>query len=166
MKKLTIKRAQQIVSDDVDLTAYLRKYIQSYLYWLYIQNNKFEKRLSSEELTNFFFNEIEHPIWFIYLLQTNTFKICTEVNNYISRYKKKAELMEPEISIIPKHTEIAYTSIGWPVFPKATLMQKEQVLKELQGFSFTIPESMTQIDAILIHKISQYNKKRGVVHVK
>jgi len=86
----------------------LREYLQSFLKWLYNQNDEFATTLNDEEITNYLLNELNHPVWFKYLLKNEPFHLIVEANQYISEYKTHADCLRSSIKIKPKK-ELAYT---------------------------------------------------------
>lgn len=146
---------------NIDIKSYLIKYIQSYLKWLSFQNPSFFKSLSSVEISNYFMEEIQAPIWFLFLLETNTFKIMTEVNHYISRYKNNVEIMAYELPIIPKSSSTIFSDIPLPNLANADFNQKEYVQQTCSGFSFDDYQDITYIDYVLCGKIAEFNLRKG-----
>lgn len=145
---------------DIDIKSYIIKFIQSYLVWIHTQNPKFVKYLTNEELSNYLVNNIELPIWFQYLLKTNTFKILIEVNNYISKYKKDTELMESELPIIAIDKDIDYTNLSYPVLPKLSSSQRI-FIKNICDAYHLIQYEATYVDYELCKQIKQMNLQTG-----
>ncbi len=140
----------------IDLKTYFKKYIQSYLRWLYEQNSDFAANLTTQELTNFFFNKLEHPLWFQLYLSLVSFRIITETDNYIEKYKTNASKMLVDIPIVLKE-KITYLS---PVtidvtYKKASDEDITDIQPIISTFKLKKPEKITEVDVALVNKLRQ-----------
>lgn len=145
----------------INIKTYTKKYFQSYLAWLYEQNTEFAVYLHAEELTNFFVQEIQHPLWFQLFLQYEPLAMLAEINQYMERYKQEAHLMKQELPILLQNP-IEGT------LPTACLKYKEANLKDAQYASHValqehlqVPASITEVDVLLLRELS----KGGNTHV-
>lgn len=64
----------------------LKEYIQSYVNWLYAQNEDFSNTLTHEEIVNYFLNELRHPLWFRLFLKADSFNLIVRVDLEIRKY--------------------------------------------------------------------------------
>jgi len=145
----------------LDIKTFFKKYIQSYLRWIYEQNSDFEETLETEELTDFFINELAHPLWFQLYLKSAPFRVMVEVNNYIQKYKKNANRMEVTTPIIL----IEHISNLTPVTMDVTYKPAEDVEKQTaeylsNHYGLKMPEEITEVDAILLNQVN--NLRKGV----
>lgn len=97
--KLIFKR-EKYVPKEVTYELILKKYMQSYLKWLYFQNPSCHKNLTQEEIVNYFFNKIEHPVWF----KEPTFASMVEITEYFKQHlsPEQVELFDYYYTIKPK----------------------------------------------------------------
>ena len=77
-----------------DLDRALRGYVQSYIYWLYVQNENFSESLSSVELSNYFFKKLTHPLWFRVYFKFKPFFTMVYVDSCIKKYMYNADVLE------------------------------------------------------------------------
>lgn len=80
----------------------IRNYLQSYLSWMAIQNPAFASTLTPDEISNYFFHSIVHPLWFTKLMERQTFKLMILIDNYFRKYMDSAELFNCSMRIVPK----------------------------------------------------------------
>lgn len=81
----------------------IKAYLQSYLFWLKVQNNQFASNLTTEELTNYFLGALVLPIEIEKYMEENPLQTLSKVYEYIDRYKKNTEMFSLCREIIPKH---------------------------------------------------------------
>lgn len=145
----------------LDIKTYFKKYIQSYLRWIYEQNSDFEENIKTEELTDFFINELAHPLWFQLYLKSAAFRVMVEVNNYIQKYKKYANRMEVAIPIILIEPISNLTPVTIDITYKPAEGSEKQTAEYLSGhYKLRMPEVITEVDAILLNQVN--NLRKGV----
>lgn len=154
----------------LDIKTYFKKYLQSYLRWIYEQNNDFSEYLTTEEITNFFINELKHPLWFQYYLKVASFRCIVESNHYFEKYKKNAMKMVVEMPISLKEPIKHLTPVSMDVTYKNASASDatfaEDLGKELQ---LEIPGEIKEVDVVLLRQIykPEYKpEKKGVFYVK
>lgn len=102
MKFIRNRRQQPTKSfNENDFDIYFKKYIQSYLRWMYEQNPYFFEYLTTVEIVNFFMSEFYHPVWLQLKLNTESLNTMTELTDYIKKYAKNSEQMDMEIPLHP-----------------------------------------------------------------
>lgn len=87
-----------------------RKYYQSFIYWLWVQNENFAKNLTAEELTTYFLTGLNHPLWFRIRYKEYPFDVAVEAHAYIEEYMDHADELNYMFPIHPKE-EAAYHGI-------------------------------------------------------
>ena len=80
----------------------IKPYLQSYLYWLNLQNPKFTLNLSNEELVNYFIHDIDLPNEIDLYIKQHPLQIISKIYEYIDMFKDKTSLFHEEIKIVPK----------------------------------------------------------------
>lgn len=86
---------------DPDENILLKEYMQSFLKWIYVQNNDFCNTLNNEEISNYFMKQLNHPTWMKLLIEKNKFKMMVAIDNYINKYKSNAYMFKELIQIEP-----------------------------------------------------------------
>lgn len=129
--KFHFKKEREIyVPQTVDEKLIIEKYMQSFLCWIYKQNEDFSLYLTREEISNYFFNHLIHPIWFEIYMKQGTFQKATTIDTYIHNYKSKPadKIFAYHYLILPKDEgEYSYiTTTEEPIL-------KEQVEILLKG---------------------------------
>ena len=76
--KLILKKESYVPQTFVSKELLLKKYMQSFLKWIYFQNSNYSKYLTREEISNYFFNQIKHPLWY----EQPNFKKMVEIDKY------------------------------------------------------------------------------------
>lgn len=144
----------------VDIKTFFKKYLQSFLRWIYEQNNEFDKTLETEEICNFFINEVSHPLWFQLYIKLVPFRVVVETNNYIDKYKKNASKMEVEIPINLKTAinNLSPVSID-TVYKEASQDNIYQAMTIAERFKLMIPEKITEVDTTLLLQVYRTNMK-------
>lgn len=80
----------------------IKNYLQSYLSWMVKQNPVFSSTLTPDEISNYFFHSLIHPLWFMKLMEKQTFKLLILIDNYFRKYMNSADLFCCTMVIIPK----------------------------------------------------------------
>lgn len=80
----------------------IKTYLQSYLFWMSKQNPSFASTCSPDEISNYFFHSISHPLWFMKLMEKQSFKMMILIDNYFRKYMNHAELFNFSMLIVPK----------------------------------------------------------------
>lgn len=99
-KTETVKTPQQKESSE---SKEIKAYLQSYLFWLKIQNNQFASNLTTEELANYFLGALELPLELEKYIERNPLQTLSKIYEYIDRYKNNTEMFSLNRKIIPKH---------------------------------------------------------------
>lgn len=145
----------------VDIKTFLKRYLQSYLSWLYLQNPEFSKTLTAEECTNFFLNEVVHPIWFQVYLKHRPLKLMSHINQYFVHNKDSAHLFNQFLAIQTKDdieglmpsTDVSYyaPAVGADKFWANMVAKNEHIL---------LYTPVTNVDVKLLHQLNQKEKRR------
>ena len=85
MKLVLKKRNPYIPIDSISLDLAMKKYMQSYLKWLSVQNADFNEGLTHEEIVNYFFNGLIHPAWLKNKLKS--FDTMVKTDKYLKNYQ-------------------------------------------------------------------------------
>ena len=101
-------RAHKKNYTSADFKVFFKRYLQSYLKWMYEQNPSFAKYLSVDETTNFLLQNFVHPIWLQVMIQRKPDRILIEIADYIKKYSCNAEQMEIEMELHPISTVLNY----------------------------------------------------------
>lgn len=101
-------RAHKKSYTSADFKVFFKRYLQSYLKWMYEQNPNFAKYLSTDEVTNFLLQNFVHPIWLQVMIQRRPDRILIEIADYIKKYSCNAEQMEIEMELHPVSTVSNY----------------------------------------------------------
>lgn len=101
-------RAHKKSYTSADFKVFFKRYLQSYLKWMYEQNPNFAKYLSTDEVTNFLLQNFVHPIWLQVMIQRKPDRILIEIADYIKKYNCNAEQMEIEMELHPVSTVSNY----------------------------------------------------------
>lgn len=101
-------RAHKKNYTSADFKVFFKRYLQSYLKWMYEQNPNFAKYLSIDEVTNFLLQNFVHPIWLQVVMQRKPDRILIEIADYIKKYSCNAEQMEIEMELHPVSTVSNY----------------------------------------------------------
>ena len=133
----------------IDVKTWYKKYIQSYLHWMYEQNNDFLGNLTTDELCNFFINELNHPLWFQLYLSLMTFRVIVETDNYIEKYKKNAEKMIVDIPITPINGEGITTVPASMIYKKADIKEIDDIRHYIDEYQLKMPDEVSEIDVAL-----------------
>lgn len=111
MKLVLKKRNPYIPIDSISLDLAMKKYMQSYLKWLSVQNADFNEGLTHEEIVNYFFNGLIHPTWLKNKLKS--FDTMVKTDKYLKNYQsyEKASRFEYFYRILPV-SQASYTEIS------------------------------------------------------
>ena len=141
----------------IDVKTYFKKYLQSYLRWMYEQNNDFMSALSTDEITNFFLNQICHPLWFQFYLKMVPFRVVVESSNYIEKYKKNASNMMVELPINLKKENKNLRPVQPCIrYKAATAKQSSDVAPIIKRYQLIKPDEITDVDvAILLEMVKK-----------
>lgn len=124
MKIILKKKRLYIPVSSISLDLATKKYMQSYLKWLSIQNADFNEGLTHEEIVNYFFNGLIHPVW----LQKNlkSFEAMVKTDKYLKNYQsyEKASRFEYFYRILPV-SQASYTE----VIPKEKNLEEPQKIQ-------------------------------------
>lgn len=101
-------RAHKKSYTSADFKVFFKRYLQSYLKWMYEQNPNFAKYLSTDEVVNFLLQNFVHPIWLQVMIQRKPDRILIEIADYIKKYSCNAEQMEIEMELHPVSTVSNY----------------------------------------------------------
>lgn len=142
-------------NEEVKLTpkTYLKRYFQSYLSWMFQQNNQFFETLKIEEITNFFLQELEHPAWIELYLKRKPFYLITEANQYFLTYGDLAEVCPVSVPITLKHPFEGLEPVENPVFPPASPDLSLFVSNLLREEGVPCPPVVLAADAEIVLKL-------------
>ena len=101
-------RAHKKSYTSADFKVFFKRYLQSYLKWMYEQNPNFAKYLSTDEVANFLLQNFVHPIWLQVMIRRKPDRILIEIADYIKKYSCNAEQMEIEMELHPVSTVSNY----------------------------------------------------------
>lgn len=101
-------RAHKKSYTSADFKVFFKRYLQSYLKWMYEQNPNFAKYLSTDEVVNFLLQNFVHPIWLQVMIRRKPDRILIEIADYIKKYSCNAEQMEIEMELHPVSTVSNY----------------------------------------------------------
>lgn len=152
--EMELIKQKQVNEKYLNIKTYFKKYLQSYLNWIYRQNDSFATFITTEELTDYFICELQHPLWFQLYLKVNPFRAFVETHNYIEKYKKNAEKMAIELEIIPKKNIIGLTETN----PSEKLLEGDKRTIDvcnqyILDYSLNPLSNLTKADALLLQKI-------------
>ena len=103
--RFQFSRVKEIyIPKEIEDELLIKKYVQSFLCWIYRQNEDFSEYLTREEISNYFFTHLIHPVWFSIYMKENTFKKSVEIDRYIhsSKTKPADKVFEYHYQIHPK----------------------------------------------------------------
>jgi len=117
--KLILKKESYVPQTFVSKELLLKKYMQSFLKWIYFQNSNYTKYLTREEISNYFFNQIKHPLWY----EQPNFKKMVEIDKYLNKHSsiEEVQLFDYFYFICPKVN--SKYSIAKPNIKKINLTQ-------------------------------------------
>lgn len=124
MKIILKKKNPYVPVSSISLDLAMKKYMQSYLKWLSIQNADFNDGLTHEEIVNYFFNGLNHPMWLQNKLKS--FDIMVKTDKYLKNYQsyEKASRFEYFYRILPV-SQASYTEI----IPKEKNLEEPQKIQ-------------------------------------
>lgn len=140
---------------DYDVLVYQKKYLQSYLKWLYNQNEDFNNYLTLDEIVNYFVKELTHPVWFQYLLYCNTFNVLADITAYFNEFKSEAAKFDSYLPIIVNKYYDGIQSV--PAIENYGRRATDTQLSELEqlGIEFDEGETVYLIDYYIIKNIKK-----------
>lgn len=124
-------RAHKKNYTSADFKVFFKRYLQSYLKWMYEQNPNFAKYLSTDEVTNFLLQNFVHPIWLQVMMQRKPDRILIEIADYIKKYSCNAEQMEIEMELHPISAVSNY--VKETEIPQLTHVS-EEISQPFQGY--------------------------------
>lgn len=144
----------------LDIKTFFKKYLQSYLRWIYEQNSEFETYLTTEEICNFFIKEVKHPLWFQLYLKTTPFRVIIETNNYFDKYKKNANKMQVDVPIVLINpiNHLTPVNIDMP-YKKADNIDYQNAKYLVNKYKLEMLDEITEVDATLLKQVDQLIKK-------
>lgn len=131
----------------------MKKYIQSYLKWISCQNMDFNETLKHEEIANFFFNGLNHPVWVSNYLKS--FDTLVKTDKYLKKYQayEKASRFEYFYRILPSSSS-NYTDL----VPKEKNIEEPQKIQlKLLNYKDTEINRLSFEEADLIIVSNQKN---------
>ena len=142
--------------ESINFQTEFKRYIQSYINWLYQQNEKAFEVLTSDEIFEYFIHSIEHPLWFQLFLKKYPFRGIAEIHNYLIKYGNQANMMRNDVAIYPLNNQIGLK----PVVPRLTLQKAEGVellwgQKIMRSENLKMPHVISTLDIqILKHMMN------------
>ena len=131
----------------------MKVYLQSYLRWLYEQNEDFADNLAMEECTDFFMHKVAHPLWYQLYSKYHPFTVLVETNQYLRNFAKEAPLFEPRMEIMLKE-DIAHTAhVEYVRLLRASEYDRKWMMRIAESENLYLPPKLTNADAEVLHQV-------------
>lgn len=148
-KNTTLTRKSQ----HLNVKTYLKKYFQSYLAWMYLQNTEFVETLTDEEITNFFLHSLSHPLWFSLYLEKEPFTLIMEATQYFHKFKENSSLMKYELPITMKKEIEGLKHMTAYEYAPANASEQFYTQQIAKRYHVDCPSIITQVDATLLKQL-------------
>lgn len=143
--RFQLKKKELYIPQQVDEKVIIEKYLQSFLCWIYKQNEDFAEYLTREEISNYFFNHLIHPVWFKEYMKNDTFRKSVEIDTYIHSYKSKPadKIFSYHYNIQPKENA-EYVSLN-PV--EESINEEQKNILKKGGYEIADIEHLSKEEA-------------------
>lgn len=150
---------RRIAGKQKSFGAKLTAFLQSYLHWMWLQNPRLDEYLTTDEIVNYLFHQMELPVWFQLLQRNQPWDLMTTVHRLIASNKHRADTFTLQMAVFPLANVKGMVEVEWPNEQPSPL-QIKNLNAVCTRYGFKLPPHVTSSDCALTMKMTRKEKEK------